>query len=312
MSDIGSDRETQIEEQNTKVKTSILGSFSSFPDWIKLGVKVCLGFWLFNFLIGITPIEERGLFGDSFGAVNSLFSALALLGVAWGISLQREELKIARGDREDTQKLVRDQKDNLTLQRFEGAFFQLLTNLNIFVEQIELKIALDSEAAMTQNAMKLHFEKDKTHYKGKPAFDIIMLQLRHFYRAESAASRQRAGTEYAPDMAFVARIIYYRFITTHSQDIERYLASVAYVLLFIANSEINEEKKTFYFDLIKSQLSKGEATLLAIDYATSNMRDDVRVIVEKYGLAQAASWGHPILTDTGMINHKIFGNSIRP
>lgn len=48
-----------------------------------------------------TP-ERRGLFGDSFGALNSLFSGLAFAGVIIAILLQRNELKLQRQELELT------------------------------------------------------------------------------------------------------------------------------------------------------------------------------------------------------------------
>ena len=42
--------------------------------------------------------EKMGLFGDQFGAVNSLFSALAFLGLIVAIFLQGRELKLQRNE----------------------------------------------------------------------------------------------------------------------------------------------------------------------------------------------------------------------
>lgn len=42
------------------------------------------------------PSQERGMFGDMFGAVNALFSGLALAGIIYTILLQREELSLQR------------------------------------------------------------------------------------------------------------------------------------------------------------------------------------------------------------------------
>ena len=42
--------------------------------------------------------DERGQFGDMFGAVNALFSGLALAGVIFAVLLQSEELKLQRED----------------------------------------------------------------------------------------------------------------------------------------------------------------------------------------------------------------------
>ena len=40
--------------------------------------------------------EERGTFGDMFGAVNALFSGLAFAGIVYTILLQRRELELQR------------------------------------------------------------------------------------------------------------------------------------------------------------------------------------------------------------------------
>lgn len=46
--------------------------------------------------------DDAGLFGDSFGAVNSLFSGLAFAGIIYTILLQREELKLQRMELKQT------------------------------------------------------------------------------------------------------------------------------------------------------------------------------------------------------------------
>lgn len=43
-------------------------------------------------------LAETGLIGDTFGAINSLFSGLALAGVLGALYLQGKEIKEARGD----------------------------------------------------------------------------------------------------------------------------------------------------------------------------------------------------------------------
>lgn len=73
--------------------------------FIGLGVLVA---WL---IIGLSPrlffddAEGRGTFGDMFGAVNALFSGLALAGVICAILLQSQELKLQR----EELKLTRDE-----------------------------------------------------------------------------------------------------------------------------------------------------------------------------------------------------------
>ena len=46
--------------------------------------------------IATYPLQDRGTFGDMFGAVNALFSGLAFAGVIYTILLQRKELELQR------------------------------------------------------------------------------------------------------------------------------------------------------------------------------------------------------------------------
>lgn len=46
--------------------------------------------------------QERGTFGDAFGALNALFSGLAFVGIIYTIFLQRKELELQRKELELT------------------------------------------------------------------------------------------------------------------------------------------------------------------------------------------------------------------
>jgi hypothetical protein len=66
-----------------------------FWGLLALVVIVWGGFWWFTAL-GIREPEQRGQFGDMFGAVNSLFSGLAFACLVYAIVLQRKELALQR------------------------------------------------------------------------------------------------------------------------------------------------------------------------------------------------------------------------
>jgi|JI9StandDraft_1071089.scaffolds.fasta_scaffold50876_4 hypothetical protein len=61
-------------------------AFGIFLIWIFSGIIIWFCF----------ESEKRGIFGDMFGAVNSLFSGFALAGIIYTILLQREELSLQR------------------------------------------------------------------------------------------------------------------------------------------------------------------------------------------------------------------------
>jgi hypothetical protein len=69
-----------------KFKTVLRGAFVIFVVWLSSAV----GLWL-----SIDSLEERAQFGDMFGAVNSLFSGLALCGIAYSLILQSESNKFS-------------------------------------------------------------------------------------------------------------------------------------------------------------------------------------------------------------------------
>lgn len=92
--------------------------------------------WLANlyFLYPLKP-DDRGTFGDMFGAVNAVFSGLAFIGVVYAIFLQRFEIGIAKDEIKHTKEILREQKESLKLQNqetkkgiFENTFFSTFAN----------------------------------------------------------------------------------------------------------------------------------------------------------------------------------------
>ncbi len=62
-------------------------------------------------LVSFSNWTDRGAFGDMFGAVNALFSALAFGGVIYAILLQRKELSLQREELELTRKELEKSAD---------------------------------------------------------------------------------------------------------------------------------------------------------------------------------------------------------
>ncbi|MBE7439137.1 MAG: hypothetical protein HS115_11820 [Spirochaetales bacterium] len=58
------------------------------------------GWLIYNFI----DAEQRGTFGDMFGAINALFSGLAFAVLIFTVSLQRRELELQRYELESTRK----------------------------------------------------------------------------------------------------------------------------------------------------------------------------------------------------------------
>ena len=105
--------------------------------WIMLAIIGVIGIWIASWFFickYIEGIDERGMFGDMFGAVNALFSGLAFAGLIVTLLYQKEELKLQREELAQTREELKSQRvefeeQNKTLkrQRFENTFFNILS-----------------------------------------------------------------------------------------------------------------------------------------------------------------------------------------
>lgn len=87
--------------------------------------------------------EDRGTFGDMFGAVNALFSAFAFAGLVYTLFVQRYELSLQRKELELQRKEVKrngdqleEQKNVMLQQSFENTFFKLIELHHNLIESI--------------------------------------------------------------------------------------------------------------------------------------------------------------------------------
>lgn len=82
--------------------------------WFILGGIVVLWFTSWGLINTYITETNRGAFGDMFGAVNALFSGLALAGVVIAIFMQKEELSLQREElkltREEMKRQVKAQE----------------------------------------------------------------------------------------------------------------------------------------------------------------------------------------------------------
>lgn len=113
--------------------------------------------------------NSRGLFGDSFGALNALFSALAFSAVVVTLWMQRNELKQQREELEL-------QRDELQLTRTEHAnhneLFQAQLDNSKTTWEIERKVALSG--IRSRWIFAPDFEP-KGNLHNKPAFLVVKI-----------------------------------------------------------------------------------------------------------------------------------------
>ena len=117
-----------LEPNNNWKRPLLLGAGLVVVSQLAYSAYVC---WQFD------NWGERSAFGESFGALNTLFAGLALAGVVHTIFLQVKEAADARRDQAESLRLVEAQiavlRDDVALQRSRdrlerGPFFRLTSN----------------------------------------------------------------------------------------------------------------------------------------------------------------------------------------
>lgn len=182
--------------------------------WI-LGIVICLNIWILGAVgthwwattyfaddvaatavchhatveSSVTPTEvsdatTRGLFGDSFGAVNALVSALAFAGMIvafilqrYELRLQRKELRDSRGEMRRQTRQFKIQNDNIELQRFENTFFHMLELHKQNLQEIDVKGIKSREAIvmLLDQLKKIYYavENATTEIRSKSLIGIL-------------------------------------------------------------------------------------------------------------------------------------------
>lgn len=317
------DGHSQYAQQTEKVNRSIYGSFLRLPDWIRYAAWTCLGLWIANFFLGISPLDTRGTFGDTFDAANSLFSAFALLGVAWSVAMQREELKVAKEDRDDTREIFKDQHLNSRLQRFETTFFQLFTAFNSIVDSVEAfdkddktKFSGSGQTSSSSSISDKSAQKFITISQGRASFETYLSILQREFEAsiegtekdsdESAQEGERLNQENELNAVVAA---YDNFFAMNGDDVGRYFRTLYTTMSFIENAEIPTEQKRFYFKFLRAQLSMHESTFLALNFQSRFTTPEFNELCVRYGMAKNADRKHPLIRLYPGLPTELFGNT---
>lgn len=119
------------ESHGVSVKPFVIGSIVVIAICCIAGL---ISWWCFG------DWQTRGQFGDSFGAINSLFSGLAFAGVIFTIllqrhelALQREELKLTRMELQRSAEAQEKSQHTLSLQVKEQRFSAKLAAVSSLV-----------------------------------------------------------------------------------------------------------------------------------------------------------------------------------
>ncbi|MDP2037255.1 MAG: putative phage abortive infection protein [Ignavibacteria bacterium] len=120
-------------EESKNIVTKTRRFFTKKKPSYSLLFLIVLGIWIFSWITLIVFIpdnfQKRSEFGDMFGAVNALFSGLALAGLIITIRLQSKQIKKQKKDIEQVRK-------DSEKQNFENVLFNLLEAQRQIIEQV--------------------------------------------------------------------------------------------------------------------------------------------------------------------------------
>lgn len=229
---------------------------------------IILAFWILGWVLidfYIPDVSERGLFGDKFGSINTLFSGLALAGIISTMLLQKEGLRIQHSEFEEMLKVQR-------IQSFENSLFNMLS----LQQEIVGNLSFVEDANLHQYAKEKLKIKSKSAYSGRdvfePLFYRLLIQIDGVLFIGIHNAIKAKGVE-----------IYDRIYNTTCLD--HYFRHLYRIFKFIDDNPflINEEKYN-YACIIRSQLSDYELVMLFYNCLSMNGFEKFKPLIEKYAV----------------------------
>ena len=234
--------------------------------------------WVSSWLIITHYIKDptnQGTFGDTFGAVNALFSGLAFAGLIATLLYQKEELKLQREELQQTREELKGQREefeeqNKTLkrQRFENTFFNMLS----------LQQEITNNLLLQCKIFKEDIERDVT-YKGREAFKGIYEDA--VFKYEGIISITNTGLKHILKNNWLDG--YTKIPATNRFD--HYFRHLYRIFKYVDTTDlISDEERYEYACIVRSQLSDYELIMLFFNGLSDNGKEKFKPLIEKYAI----------------------------
>lgn len=246
--------------------------------WIMLAIIGVIGIWIASWFFickYIEGIDERGMFGDMFGAVNALFSGLAFAGLIVTLLYQKEELKLQREELAQNREELKGQRvefeeQNKTLkrQRFENTFFNMLSLQQNIVNNL---FYIPKNILIRNGGYGDFIDEDK--FKGRELFK---------YMYENAVIIMN-GKCYSDGVKNVIRFggVKKYLEISNLTCFDHYFRHLYFIYTYLdASKLIDEEQRYEYSCMVSSQLSDYELIFLFYNSISS----DFKCLLEKYSV----------------------------
>lgn len=185
-----------------------------------------------------------GVWGDSYGAYNALVGSLGFGAIAFTLLLQMRALK--------------QQQTDIHKQRFESSFFQLLELLRESRQEFSLSFKNSPQEGI--GAARIHAERLAQHIEDEMQDPRYLNKLNN---NDKHVARRKFG------------VIYRSMVHTENEFYLGPFYRILYTILFRINSDetLNESEKIFYGNLVRSQFTSAEITLIGYNGLIPESKD---------------------------------------
>ncbi len=250
---------------------------------------VVLVFWLFSpFYMRLFFGESAGTKGDSFGALTSLFTGAAFVGLIATlmqqqreIRMQRQDLKLQRDEMKETRGELAGQKEQMALQNrslkqqmFEQTFFNMLNLLNRYIDNL-----VQERAKTGQEPKRGRDQLEEILSKLTAASSNVSTGQKEYLRNGRTRNVTRARTEREMREAVASNFV--AKSGTFANNLNSYFRLIYNILNLVDRSEI--EEKIVYTDILQAQLSDSELRLIAL-HCARKYGVGLHALVERYEL----------------------------
>lgn len=192
---------------------------------------------------------KGGTFGDSFGALNALFSGFAFAGIIYTIFLQKQELKLQRKELRQTREEFIIQNETLKKQRFENTFFHLVGLHNEIVDKLSVT------------------RIEHSYLNGVSTTEPVTYNKKEFFNGAIKALGSYEGIKHNSDNMDEVwdgiKNAYKNFNMEYASHLSHYFRNLYHIYKYIHLSNlITKDEKQFYASIIRAQLSDKELALI--------------------------------------------------
>lgn len=244
--------------------------------------SVVLGVWLLWLLIdiviyfsqGAEALAPGGQFGDWFGGVNALFTALAFAAVTWSAFMQREEMRNQQTEMRNQQQEMRAQQQTLELQRqemerardisrrqlFESTYFQMLDQCRRANDNLQCAQGR-SGILRGQQAMRMFANSCSNVIEFAQDIEDV---------GECSSAM---GDSFETDV-----------YEHHASSLGPYFRTLYHLFKFVdAQTHLSEAERRSYANIARAQLSADDLLVMALN-ACSDAGSGMRPYIERFGL----------------------------